>query len=499
MISGRISIRNLLLVILLFYFVVQVVLRVVLSPGALELDEAEQLVWTQKWSWGYASQPPLYSWLQILFFNVFGLSVLSLALLKNLLLSGVYIFTHLNARLITRNPLASLAAPALVLFFPEISWQSQIDRTHSVLALFLVCATLFCLLKLTADRRFGWFAGFGLCAGLLLISKYNAAVFLAGLLAAAMTLPEYRRALLDTRMLAAGAVLLAVFLPNAIWMLRHPEQAMLTSSKLHVESGSAFINFSGLGRTLFALVVASLPMLLLHALVFRRIDWVARLANMTPPVRLLWRTGLFVLGLLIAGVLVFHVTEIRERWLHPLLLILLPVISIALFEDLLDAKRLKWILVLAAAVMVAVTAGVVTRVVLAGPWKLSQRLNFPIATLAPVMAGPLQDVPVVITETALFGGDLRLNLPGRTYVPPEMAALLAPDAKRFALVWDASRRDLPGDRTVEFLREAGADFAKAEIGYFAAPHRFQSEKQMRLGLAVLEKEKNGWPITRGVR
>ena len=65
---------------LLLYFSLQMVMRLFTSQSA-ELDEAEQLLWTQDLRWGYGPQPPLYSWLQWVLFEVFGVSILALALL----------------------------------------------------------------------------------------------------------------------------------------------------------------------------------------------------------------------------------------------------------------------------------------------------------------------------------------------------------------------------------------------------------------------------------
>src|SRR5215813_297968 len=75
--------------VLLLYFVIQIILRIWIS-SSLDLDESEQLVLTQKLSWGYGSQPPLYTWIQFGFFKLFGPSVLGLSLLKNILLFCTY-------------------------------------------------------------------------------------------------------------------------------------------------------------------------------------------------------------------------------------------------------------------------------------------------------------------------------------------------------------------------------------------------------------------------
>lgn len=82
---------------LLIYFALQLAARVWAS-GSVELDEAEQLIWTQHLRLGYGPQPPLYTWVQWAFFEVFGVSVFALALLKNLLLLGTYSFTFLDRK-----------------------------------------------------------------------------------------------------------------------------------------------------------------------------------------------------------------------------------------------------------------------------------------------------------------------------------------------------------------------------------------------------------------
>ena len=75
------------LVPLLVLVCAQVLLRLALSP-ALDMDEAEQIVWSQHLAWGYGVQPPLYTWLQWGVNRLLGgQSVLALSLLKHSLLA----------------------------------------------------------------------------------------------------------------------------------------------------------------------------------------------------------------------------------------------------------------------------------------------------------------------------------------------------------------------------------------------------------------------------
>src|SRR5690242_12332793 len=72
------------------YFLLQTLCRVLVSNSA-EWDESEQLLWAQGWAWGYGSDPPLYTWFQIVAFRLLGVNILGLAALKNLFLFGAFL------------------------------------------------------------------------------------------------------------------------------------------------------------------------------------------------------------------------------------------------------------------------------------------------------------------------------------------------------------------------------------------------------------------------
>src|SRR5215469_6657131 len=255
--------------VLVLYFIVQIILRVWISPS-VDLDESEQLVLTQKLSWGYGSQPPLYTWIQFAFFKLFGLSVFALSLLKNILLFCTYLLTYLNARIITRRNACAVAAAASLLFIPQVAWESQRDLTHSVLASTLICATLFCFLRLRIILSLKTYALFGLCVGLSALSKYNSIITLAALGVAAISLPGFRAIILDKRIAVAGVIALLVVLPNFLWALHHPELALQSEGKLGIhEPGSWFIGvISGFKRLLFSSITFLGPLAVVYGVLF---------------------------------------------------------------------------------------------------------------------------------------------------------------------------------------------------------------------------------------
>jgi len=76
---------RILLLVFAGYFLLQAISRGLISE-TLGMDDAQESLLAQKWSWGYGPQPPLYTWLVIIFSNIFGLSSFTMALLKNALL-----------------------------------------------------------------------------------------------------------------------------------------------------------------------------------------------------------------------------------------------------------------------------------------------------------------------------------------------------------------------------------------------------------------------------
>src|SRR5216683_3026483 len=169
------------------------------------MDDAQESLLAQKWSWGYGPQPPLYTWLVIIFSNIFGLSSFTMALLKNALLFGIYLLTYFIARRMTRSHLVAVSAAVALQFMPSIAYEAHRELTHSILASFMVLATLLVFLRLretdvwrvandnegttptqarslsgpTISREAGWgdYLLLGVLGGLGMLSKYNYSIF----------------------------------------------------------------------------------------------------------------------------------------------------------------------------------------------------------------------------------------------------------------------------------------------------------------------------------
>ena len=480
--------------VLLLYFIVQIILRVWIS-SSLDLDESEQLVLTQKLSWGYGSQPPLYTWIQFAFFKIFGLSVFALSLLKNILLFGTYLVTYLNARIITRRHISAVAAAASLLFLPQVAWESQRDLTHSVLASTAICATLFCFLRLRVKQSLSGYALFGLSVGLSVLSKYNSVIALAALGLAAISLPRFRSVILDKRIVLAVVIALLVILPNLLWALHHRDLALQTAGKLGIHKSASWVAgvVSGMKRLLISSITFLGPLAVVQGLLFCK-SRAAAASEKSEYAAFLLRMLLVSYGLIVLIILIFRITEVRDRWLQPIL-IYAPVLAIALLQHRMDALRLKFILATAAIVMIAVTVALYGRVIWAEPLHRTQPWNRPYDTLAQQLKPAIEPASAVVTDTLLLAGNLRVNLPNKIFATPEVAALFIPTNSGLVLVWDAgdsppllppSHRG-PPPRLITFAQSAGIDLNFARAQYFTATFKYHRTRQMKVGVATAIK------------
>jgi 4-amino-4-deoxy-L-arabinose transferase-like glycosyltransferase len=487
--------------LLLIYFTLQLILRIWIS-SSLDLDESEQLVLTQKLSWGYGSQPPLYTWLQFGLFKFFGVSVFSLSLLKNILLFCTYLFTYLNARLITRSRACAMAAAASLLFIPQIAWESQRDLTHSVLAATLVCATMFCFLRLREKRTLAHYAIFGACAGMGVLSKYNFALVLVALALAAISTREFRAIILDQRIILAILIAALIVLPNALWALGHRDLALRSAGKFKIQESSQWLHaiISGLKGLLVCSVTFFAPFAIAYGLIFWKRPATGAPAERNPHAALLLRMLLISYALIVIAIIALRISEVRDRWLQPIL-ISSPLLAIAWLQSRLNLARLRCLLAIAGVVMVLVTVALHGRILWAERLHRTQPWNRPYDALAQQLKPAIAPAATVLTDTTLLAGNLRMNIPGKIFTTPELAPLFAPTLEgrdalvQVALVWDAggdaaarksarnqSRDWPPPDNLADFANRAGIQLDPAHANYFSATFKFHKTRQMNLGL-----------------
>lgn len=470
--------------LLFVYFALHAVVRVLISP-CVELDEAEQVVFSQVFTWSYGSSLPLYTWLQIPAFVMFGQSVLGLTVLKNAILFGLVAFSYITARSISGSHLVGVVASSCALLTPQIAWESQRDLTHSVLASTLVLAWLACLEQVRKKKSWSWYAALGFVTAAGGLSKFNFMLFVAASLAAAFTVPSFRNVVLNRRMLLASGIVTGVGL--CWWLGYQQEGAHLhhAASRLGLGEKSSWMRTGAAG--LWNVVVAvlgscSIPAVVL-AVVTRRKPR-REVSSQTGDWLRLFARGWLLMGLLIVlAIPSFGVHGFHQRWLQPLL-VGFPVFAAVAWSSQIDDRVAMRLAGLAIAVMLTVAVVLPSRTIFG--WGKDEPYLRPYPALAHELRSRLPSGVFLITDTTLLGGNLRMALQDIPVVTPELAHLAAVRREHCVAVWDLARAEQAPERLVTWAasepRAAGVRWQPQVI---SAPYASNRAKQRTLAFVQL--------------
>ncbi len=403
------------LAVMALYFALHVLLRVVLSDS-LDYDEAEQALLGQWLLPGYTEQPPLYTWLQILFFSLMGENVLAISLLKNCLLFVTYLFFLLAGRELLANSRAAVLASTALLFIPQIAWESQRDMTHTTLAVAAAAATLWQALRLLRHPTGSGYALLGLCIGAGILAKANYLLFLAVLLASLLTTREGRQGLCRPAMLLAVAVALAAAGSYLVWMAGNQDIVFSASHKFKRTLEPDYLAgiLSLAGKSILFLTPLWLLLLLLFPAAFRPGN---RPATGFPRM-VIGRYLLLLMLLLLAMVLLFKVTYVKDRWLQPLLFVAPLYLFSRLTPDQLGGRRQQLFFALAVAAAVGIYSAFTLRVVAAPYSGHFSRLNYPFTAMATDLRESGMAPDLIVSNDRFLAGNLGWRFPGSTALIP---------------------------------------------------------------------------------
>jgi hypothetical protein len=146
---------------------------------------------------------------------------------------------------------------------------------------------------------------------------------------------------------------------------------------------------------------------------------------------------------------------------------------------------LKIILWIAAAILISISVGLPGRILLAERFHRTESLNRPYSELALQIAAPLTNVSVVVVDSRLLGGNLRLSLPDKTFFTPDLAPVFLESERRCAFAWDtAFGANLPSE-LINFARRYGLHgLTNSQPRYFTATFKYHRTRQMQIGLVI---------------
>jgi len=485
--------RDLLYLFLIAFFSLALLVTRVLLSGGLELDESEQMVLTQAWRWGYGPQPPLYVWLQSLFFGLFGVSIFSLALLKNALLFLTYFLLFRIARDILGDVrLAGMAALALFLS-PQYGWEFSRTLTHTVLATALAVTLLAIVLDLKKGPTTLKYTAMGAVAGLGLLAKYNFALLPGALFLAGLSLPGWRRITADRRIFLSIAAAAVVFSGHALWIMRNTESAVSFARKMEISQDPGL---TGYIQGTLDLVVAAVglfwPLLLVYLLILLPLGQSGQPETRGGEVQaLLGRTMAVVLGFCLAVVLITELTRFNDRWLAPLLFFF-PVFMMAKYGHRITKRGHAVFVSLVVLIMVLTLVLFAGRVLMASRIGEATRFNHPYGALSGLIRESGFQKGNIFAEDHRVGGNLRLHLPETSVNIPGRPPVPLLENSPLLVAWDASREEKIPPSLLDLVKtETGKTGLCENAGFIEAPMLHFEKKMFRLGFCVVDDEQEG--------
>jgi 4-amino-4-deoxy-L-arabinose transferase-like glycosyltransferase len=456
-----------------------------LVARSLMFDESEQLALSQVLALGYGTQPPLLIWVAWCAVAVFGVSTATILGLRFAVLGLMYTGLYACGRSLgTSHNRAALAA-AGALLVPAVSWDFVLDKTNTPMA----CATAsFAVAALVSAVRTGS-RGAAVCVGLLVglgvLSKYTFLPFVAGLVGAALTVPEYRTWVLSRRGAAAALTALVVLLPHAAWVVAN--RAELADGITHSITDRPERTLSRLALSAGDVAVMSFGVILLAFAclaphVFRR-------GSERPAQRVLGRALVLAGVAAIAVVVLAGGTRFKPHWFTPLA-VLLPAFLVSRLGDAPDAYRAARRLGVAVG---AAVFGVATLACAVGTtdWLRQGRELRQRDQIAAEVANAVPADASLVCESLRDAGNLRLAHPWSA-----IAVLGTPKSARptlrenAALVWDASRSDAVPETTAAALaREHGLrPEPTATVRFVGEPITPANPTARRLGIVRLTRD-----------
>ncbi len=309
-------------------------LRASLSP-VLGTDDMFENVFVQVLQAGYQlRQPPLYEWLLWSVQQFTGPTIWSFLIVKYGALTLAAVFLLLTARRVIVAPaLAAIAVFSYSLFY-QIGWNLHEGVTHTAILVAACSMTAWAFLRVLEIGRMVDYGLLGLAFGLGMLSKHSYPLFPLAFFIAILIAPNLRKKLRLGGLLFSLLTLFLVYAPFLIWILTRDSSLAQATGAILVEGSSQphwSRTLTGLSRLLWSLIGFSAPLIPLVVLIFFpqirqnpaadsrawSIDGLERAELRS----LLGRTVLIMIVLAAIGIIASGATYVKERHMHPLLLL----------------------------------------------------------------------------------------------------------------------------------------------------------------------------------
>ena len=392
------------------YIFIHFIVRIFLSQ-TLQVDDAEQIDYAQNILLGYPiPQPPMYSWLSWIMFQIFGTGLLALTLLKYTIISLTFWFTWLVSGQLFQHIQTRYIATFSYLLMPSFAWHMHQGFTHTILLGFGIILSLHALLSIKNNPSAKNYIYLGLSLGIGLMAKYSFLLFMIPVLGSALSITSFRKPLIDQKILLSIGVFILVIGPHAYWLTQHYQEIFLSiDQKLKVTSDNLLIDrIKSVGQFTGAAIAFVVPFSLIFIInSWRKIFNIDKQASKDDSSKLLNRFFLIILGSVALLAIFVSMPHFKVRWFHPLMMIF-PLWMLARIERKtpLPKSIMRWFAVSTIIFTILILSIRIVQVTIGPELGKYGRLNRPIIeTFDKLPASTIED-SIIKTEDGFIGSHL---------------------------------------------------------------------------------------------
>jgi len=257
-------------------------------------------------------------------FQLFGSNLFSTTLLKYLLIFFTFVYISFIAEKIFKYQSTKFIALFSYLLMPSFAWHMHQGFTHTILLGLGIMMSLHALLLIkeeTSVRNY-IYIGFALAIGLL--GKYSFIIFMITILLSALAVPNFRKSLLNNKIIISFLVFITLIGPHLIWLQQNFQDIYIqTQDRLLINYDSLVIEKI---KSIGSLLTSSLGFVTPLVFFFLITNWKEILSRKNTFIKSDYEKifsnfyqVLFLCSVLI--IIFMTMPHFKVRWLHPIMMI----------------------------------------------------------------------------------------------------------------------------------------------------------------------------------
>ncbi len=384
---------------------------------ALEHDEAEMVLLSQKLAFGYNQQPPLYNWLIILTNKIFNDIFISSLWFKNVLFFAIFFFIYKAALLHFNHKVYAFFSSASLAILNHFSIES-LGYTHTLLVIFAVAFLFWVVARLMIKPNIINYLLLGIALAIGFLSKYNFTLSALAIFLAAYFQKPLRKFILNRKLLISILVCMLIIAPHLFWLFGHFDQTAsetLNDLKNTEVQGKLQQIVSGLLELVKQIIVILLPLLVFMPILIRREIKSLFKQSSSDFTMFIGNTILISTVLIIFVIIITGAGQMHTRWLLPIF-IFAPLYIFGKIDAIpkLAEKRMRHFIVFQYIGFGLVTLFFLVRIVFASDIGYKDRINRPYNTFADFLRNDWKidqkNVDLIVSHRREVGGNMKIYL-----------------------------------------------------------------------------------------